>query len=597
MHREPLPNESLPVAPVDKDLDPRKQARLLYWMGYRVARIAEMVGEKRATVHSWKRRDAWDKTPVQERIDLSIDARMMRLIAKENKEGKDYKEIDLLGRQLERTARVRKFDQTQNEVDLNPAVANRNSGPRRKPEKNAISDEAMSLLKEAFLDEMFEYQRGWYRAGQVERFRNILKSRQIGATYFFAREALIDAITTGRNQVFLSASKAQAHVFRQYIVQFAKDVAGIELKGDPMVLPNGATLYFLGTNARTAQSYHGNLYFDEYFWVSDFKRLRKVASGMAIHAKWRQTYFSTPSTINHEAYPYWSGEQFNRGRAKDQRIKVDISHEALSPGFHCADGQWRQIVTIEDAIHGGCNLFDIDQLRLEYSPEEFENLLMCGFMDDTASVFPMGMLLGGAVDSWDLWEDFKPFFTRPFGNREVWVGYDPSNTGDSAALVVIAPPLVAGGKFRVLEREQFSRMDYEFQAGQIKRACDRYNVTYIGIDTTGIGSAVHQLVSKFRPDADAIRYDVATKTRMVLKALDLFTKRRVEFDAGWTDFMQSFMAIRKGMTASGSQVTYMANRSEEVSHADIAWAAMHAFAHEPFEGMSESNKSIIEISG
>ncbi|MGV0998295.1 MAG: terminase ATPase subunit family protein [Fluviibacter sp.] len=597
MYREPLPNESLPVAPVDKDLDPRKQARLLYWMGYRVARIAEMVGEKRATVHSWKRRDAWDKTPVQERIDLSIDARMMRLIAKENKEGKDYKEIDLLGRQLERTARVRKFDQTQNEVDLNPAVANRNSGPRRKPEKNAISDEAMTLLKEAFLDEMFEYQRGWYRAGQVERIRNILKSRQIGATYFFAREAFIDAITTGRNQIFLSASKAQAHVFRQYIVQFAKDVAGIELKGDPMVLPNGATLYFLGTNARTAQSYHGNLYFDEYFWVSDFKRLRKVASGMAIHAKWRQTYFSTPSTINHEAYPYWSGEQFNRGRAKDERIKVDISHEALSPGFHCADGQWRQIVTIEDAIHGGCNLFDIDQLRLEYSPEEYDNLLMCGFMDDTASVFPMGMLLGGAVDSWDLWEDFKPFFTRPFGNREVWVGYDPSNTGDSAALVVIAPPLVAGGKFRVLEREQFSRMDYEFQAGQIKRACDRYNVTYIGIDTTGIGSAVHQLVSKFRPDADAIRYDVATKTRMVLKALDLFTKRRVEFDAGWTDFMQSFMAIRKGMTASGSQVTYMANRSEEVSHADIAWAAMHAFAHEPFEGMSESNKSIIEISG
>lgn len=34
-----------------------------------------------------------------------------------------------------------------------------------------------------------------------------------------------------------------------------------------MVLPNGATLYFLGTNARTAQSYHGNLYLDEYFWI------------------------------------------------------------------------------------------------------------------------------------------------------------------------------------------------------------------------------------------------------------------------------------------------------------------------------------------
>ena len=67
----------------------------------------------------------------------------------------------------------------------------------------------------------------------------------------FAREALVDALTTGRNQIFLSASKAQAHLFKQYIIQFAQEV-DVELKGDPIVLPNGATLYFLGTNARTA---------------------------------------------------------------------------------------------------------------------------------------------------------------------------------------------------------------------------------------------------------------------------------------------------------------------------------------------------------
>lgn len=36
------------------DLDPRRQAMLLYFQGYRVARIAEMLGEKVSTVHSWK---------------------------------------------------------------------------------------------------------------------------------------------------------------------------------------------------------------------------------------------------------------------------------------------------------------------------------------------------------------------------------------------------------------------------------------------------------------------------------------------------------------------------------------------------------------
>ncbi|EFH2934792.1 phage portal protein [Escherichia coli] len=148
---------------------------------------------------------------------------------------------------------------------------------------------------------MFNYQRHWWEAGKTNRIRNLLKSRQIGATFYFAREALIDALLTGRNQIFLSASKAQAHVFKQYIIDFAKEVE-VELKGDPIVLPNGATLYFLGTNARTAQSYHGNLYLDEYFWIPKFQELRKVASGMAIHKKWRQTYFSTPSSLTHSAY-------------------------------------------------------------------------------------------------------------------------------------------------------------------------------------------------------------------------------------------------------------------------------------------------------
>ena len=53
------------------------------------------------------------------------------------------------------------------------------------------------------------------------------------------------------------------------------------------------------------------------------------------------------------------------------------------------------------------------------------------------------------------------------------------------------------------------------------------------------------------------------------------------FDGGWTDLAQSFMAIRKTVTESGRQVTFKADRSDDVSHADLAWAAMHALSHEP----------------
>lgn len=582
---------------LDPEMEPRRIARALYWRGYRVTRIAEMLGMKPSTVHSWKRREQWDKADAVARIGSSLEERMSVLIAKEIKEGRDYKEIDLLGRQIERLARVRRYEDDGSEADLNPKVANRNKGSRRKPERNAISEEEQGELVDAFMDSMFAYQRAWYEAGLVERIRNILKSRQIGATWYFAREAFIDALTTGRNQIFLSASKAQAHVFKQYILQFAKDAAGVELKGDPIVLPNGATLYFLGTNARTAQSYHGNLYLDEYFWIQRFQELRKVASGMSIHSKWRQTYFSTPSSLAHEAYPFWSGALFNRGRKKEDHIRVDVSHGHLQRGRRCADGQWKQIVTVDDAIAGGCNLFDISQLRLEYSDADFENLLMCGFIDDTASVFPLSMLMRSMVDSWEVWEDFRHWSPRPFGNREVWVGYDPNGGGgDSAALVVVAPPLVPGGKFRVLEKHQFRGIDYEEQADAIKRVCDRYNVGYIGIDRTGIGDAVYKLVIKFRPDAEGFTYSVDVKTGLVLKAHDVISKGRLEFDAGWTDFAASFMSIRKTTTAAGGRVTYQAGRSEETSHADLAWACMHAIAHEPLEGVTTTNTSIMELS-
>lgn len=569
----------------------------LYFSGYRIARIAETLGEKASTIHSWKRRDQWDDITPYDRVEFSIEARLCQLIGKESKEGKDYKEIDLLGRQLERSAKIRKYQNGGNETDLNPRLANRNAGERRAPEKNAFSDEQIEKLEQIFMGNMFEYQKTWYRAGAQHRIRDILKSRQVGATYYFAREAFMDALLTGRNQVFLSASKAQAHVFKQYIIEIAREVEA-DLKGDPIVLANGATLYFLGTNARTAQSYHGNLYLDEFFWIPKFQELRKVASGMAMHKKWRQTYFSTPSSLTHSAYPFWSGKLFNRGRAKADRVDIDISHAALRDGRLCEDGQWRQIVTIEDAVRGGCDLFDIDQLRLEYSPDEYQNLLMCDFVDDIASIFSLELMQRCLVDSWDVWEDFQPELYRPYGYRAVWIGYDPAKGtegGDSAGCVVIAPPLMPGAAFRILERHQWRGMDFRAQAEAIKQLTERYNVEYIGVDSTGIGHGVFKSVQEFFPQVREFIYNPAIKNALVLKAWDVINSGRLEFDAGDRDVIQSFMAIRRSTTASGNRPTYEASRSEDASHADLAWATMHALYNEPITGNNARHHNIVEL--
>lgn len=576
-------------------IEPRRQAMHLFFQGYPLRAIAELLQTPEGTVSTWKKRDGWDDIKPIDRVDFALEARLCQLIAKEMKTGGDFKEIDLLGRQLERVARVNRYSNGGNEADLNPKVANRNKGPKKAPERNVVEPEQQERLIERFESTMFGYQRIWYEAGNQHRIRNLLKSRQIGATYFFAFEAFIDALVTGRNQIFLSASKAQAHVFKQYIIQFAKE-EGVELKGDPMVLPNGAHLYFLGTNARTAQSYHGNIYMDEYFWIHGFLEFRKVASGMAMHKKWRQTYISTPSSLSHPAYSFWSGANFNRGKAKADRVEIDLSHANLASGKLCADGQWRQIVTVEDAVRGGCDLFDLDQLRSEYSDDEYLNLLMCIFMDDTSSVFPLAMLQRCMVDSWEVWEDYKHFAMRPMGNRPVWIGYDPAKggDGDSAGCAVLAPPAVPGGKFRVLERHQWKGMDFAAQAEAIRQMTIRYNVAYIGIDTTGIGEGVYQNVKVFYPAVTAIQYNPSLKIRMVMKALDVMNKGRLEFDSGWNDLAAAFMSIRRGVTA-GKMPTFESSRSEEVSHGDIAWATMQALLHEPLAGANGTNTTMMEF--
>lgn len=594
----PLPASAMPI-PVDA----RRQARSLYWRGWGVTQIAGELGLARPTVQAWKDRDKWDEAPSLSRIEDALECRLNTLIAKETKSGGDYKEIDLLMRQVVSAARIRRFEaKGGHEGDLNDKVANRNAGERKKPVKNHFTAEQVEQLTAIFEEEQFGYQRDWWEA-KDQRTRMILKSRQIGATWYFAREALIDALTGGGNQIFLSASKAQAHIFRNYIVQFAARV-GVKLQGDPIVLtsdliPEGepaAELIFLGTNARTAQGYHGNFYFDEFFWTYGFEELNKVASAMAMHKRWRRTYFSTPSSVAHQAHGYWTGERRNRRVKKADRVEIDTSHARLKCGTLCEDNVWRQIVTIEDAAERGCDLFDIDELRIEYAPDEFANLLMCQFVDDSLSAFKFNELQRCTVDALIEWADFNPLAKRPVGDRQVWAGYDPqeSEDGDNAALVIALPPDGPGGKFRLLERHQFRGLDFEAQANMIVALLGRYNCTYLGIDANGVGAAVYQLLRDRMRGVVKIEYSLEAKAAMVMKAQHTFSRQRIEYDAGWIDLQSSFLSIKKALTSSGRALTFKASRTETVGHADLAWAAMHIFINEPLDGKARP-KTRMEI--
>lgn len=580
------------------DRDHRRTAKMKYWNGFSIAQIAEELQIKAATISSWKKRDKWDEASPVSRIEQTFEARLTFLTMKETKSGSDFKEIDLLMRQLERTEKIKRYASGERS-SRSKGVATRDKGGN----KNYLNEEQVTLLRDNFLSSMFKYQVTWYKAGK-HRNRVILKSRQIGATYYFAHEALIDALETGRNQIFISASKKQAFQFKQYMINYVLSLTDVKLTGEDLIIEhdlNGerkrTRLIFLGTNVNTAQGYTGNLYFDEIFWIPRFDEVRKAVSAVASHKQFRQTYFSTPSSKSHSAYPFWDGSAFNKGRKKADRVELDLSHDFLAPGIMCADGKWRQIVTIDDAEKGGCTLFDKKALILELPPAEFAQLYLCEFQDDGTSIFNFADLQACAVDSLEVWNDFNPNLTRPYKQSPVWIGYDPSFTGDRAALVVIAPPKAKLGKFRVLEVEAYRGNDFEAQAERVRFFTKKYNVAHIAIDVTGLGTGVYQLVKKFYPMAKGLTYNQTLKNEMILKAQNIISKRRIEFDSGDDNkhITAGFMAIRKQQSQSGATMVYTTDRSEEASHGDVAWATMQVLINEPFDGQSANSQGFVKV--
>lgn len=584
-------------------------ARALYLRQYTPKEIAEELNLPPRTIYHWAEKEQWAELIPVESVEKSIARRIDKLNNRDVKNALELEELRLLvsqhvkllaqqNKHAEEMAKIhaggvmpyRSRSRSRDDDGDSPTLSGEESG-NRKRRKNDVSGITAEELDEKARSFLFEYQL-YVRQNSALDWRFILKGRQEGFTYYFAWEGLETAILTGKNQIFFSASKPQAEVFRFYILELAQQHLGIELKGNPIRLSNGAVLRFLATNINTAQSYSGDLYGDEVFWIPKFSRLHEVASAMATHDEFRITYFSTPSSKTHQAYRVWTGEDWKEGDATRKDAVFPQDKALRKGGKLCPDQIWRYVITMEDAVKAGLGArVNIEKLRARYSRQSFAMLYMCEFVDSKDAVFKFSDLERAEVDS-ATWQDFNPGEARPFGNREVWGGFDPARSGDNSTFVIVAPPMLKGERFRVLAVYQWSGLNYHYQAEQIQGLMKRYNMTYIGIDTTGVGNGVYELVSRFAPrEATPILYSVESKSRLVLKMVDAIERRRIEWGKDAidevsktrADIAPSFMAIRRTATKSGGAMTFVAERSESTGHADVFFAISHAVINEPID--------------
>ncbi|MBJ7536961.1 terminase large subunit domain-containing protein [Marinomonas transparens] len=583
-------------------------ARLLYIRAHKPSEIADRLNVSERTIFNWINTFNWKELLAFDTAEIEVSRRISTLTNRENKTKDEVQELASLcrifGSMKQDLAKAEKImaeakaiaDGKPEAVEGAISRSNRRGNSKKKTKaKNDISGIDVSKFDTWADKNLFEYQKLWRAVAHdpdLCRNRFILKSRQIGATYYFAWEAFEDAVKNGENQVFLSASKDQARIFKGYIQAFARNTFDIELKGQDSIEltkdgKSWATLYFLSTNSSTAQGYHGHLYVDEVFWIHGYAKLQKLASGMAAHKKWRRTYFSTPSSLQHPAYEHWSGAKFNKNRSR--KVDIDLSDKTLKQGTLGGDKIWRHLVTVEDAEKAGCTLFDIDELKAEYSKADYENLFGCKFVDDNESVFPFSTLQKCMVDAYSKWTDVDFDSDNPSRSRPVAIGYDPSRIRDNAALVVVEIPSHYSQKWRVVETHQFKGITSEYQAARIAEIYQRYNVKWCGIDESGIGRDTFQCCLDLDLDyLVPILYSVSEKTDLVTRAKRLIDGGRVEYDTGKKELSQSLMMIHQVTTQNGS-ITYGAARSAETGHADLAWALFQAMQAE--KQFFESKKS------
>lgn len=595
----------------------RENAKRLYIQRFSPKEIAEKLelGSVRV-VYNWAKKEQWDNLLVHETLEDALARRIALLVDKLSKTPEDYKEFEFLTDQLLKNKNIQlkqaQIDKehaittqiengkigvpssVQQDLDGNGPKQRREKRKKKKTVKNDISEITEEQLQDIRDEIFFDYQKRWFD-NRHHRSRFILKSRQIGATYYFSWEAFEKALTSGNNQIFVSASRKQAELFKGYICAFAKQYFDVTLSGGEAIeLSNGVQLVFLSTNARTAQGYSGDLYFDEVFWTPNFMEFHKVVTAVSSQKKYTKTYFSTPSVESHGAFTLWSGERWQNARkgregARRAKLAFDLSHKTLVDGVEGHDGIWRNIVTIKDAEQQGCDLFDIEDLRDEYTDAEFKQLFMCEFMRDGDSAFKLDDLLNCAIADIDEWLDLDLKAPQPLGNTPVWLGYDPARKGDNSVVVAIPPPLTAAKPYRVVEKINL-KGSWEHQSARVQELFERYKVDYLGVDCTGPG---HGVSEKLKDSANGryvhpIHYTLETKTELVLRAQGLIESGLLKWSAEHTDIIQGFLQIRQEAT-SGDKITYVSDRNKRAGHADAAWAIMNGLANRPLTGKKKQS--------
>jgi len=392
-----------------------------------------------------------------------------------------------------------------------------------------------------------------------------VKSRQIGFSHATAFGAVLGALVHRRPQIVLSASQDLSDEVLDKAKKHTQLLASYGYPGAERVTVDNATeiawkdggrIIALPASPRTARSYTGDVWLDEFAYHDDPEAIRDAAFPIALRGDWRVRVFSTPNGA------------------------TGLFHKMATSR---ARGWSWQSVTLAQALSEGVPIDEEAAYALASHDERvIDQWYRCKFLDGDLQYYPTAWLERALA-----W----PGELLSIDGASLHAGFDVGRTRDLSVLTVIA---LVGRFAYVLGVHTFARTKFAEQRKALAKLRGAYQWETLHIDATGLGSQLaEELVEAWGEDeVKPVKFTPASKE-------DLFTgsfrwlasnSLRLSKDDAGQALAKEGQTIRRVISSSGN-VQYVAP-SGDGGHADrwtsLCLALKGAGEPRPTRGVSTS---------
>jgi len=394
-------------------------------------------------------------------------------------------------------------------------------------------------LRSSFLG----YQLEWIL--EPARFAIALKGRQLGFSDATAAACILGGLRDKRPQIVLSAAQDNANGLIETIKAHCRFLAAVGVREatdwavcntEEIRWRSGGSVVALAANPRTARSYHGDLWLDEFAYHQDAETLWKAASPMVTRSDWRIRVFSTPNGATGLFYDWCSAPP--KGWA-----------------FHRVD--------LDDAERDGLRVDRAALMSLVNGDERvFAEAYLCQFLDADLQYLPSSL-----VEPARTWIGSAPDLSC----APIYGGLDVGRHHD---LTVLTPGALERNAAWIVATLTAKRTAFKAQRAMIFGAHERLGFEKLCVDKGGLGEQLaEELVEAFGEDVvESLAFTTALKSDLATRAFRWLRDGRVRFtrDEAGKALAAECVALRRKVTKAGN-VTYESPRNA-AGHGDRFWS-------------------------